>query len=98
MNSTPRMMSRFAAVAGLATALWIASPALAAEVSAPGKQTAGVVSTRTASAAKRHHGWPRYRVASWYASRIHTADASSSFRRCSWFCGRPFVLMVGVAY
>jgi hypothetical protein len=92
-------MPGFAAAAGVAAALWIASPALAAEINASGKPAAGAVSTRTASAAiKHHHGWPRYRVASWYASRIHIADATPSVHRCSWWCARPFVLMVGIAY
>jgi len=99
MNSILRMMSHFAAVAGFGVALWIASPAAAAEISAPGKQTVGLVGARTASASvKRHHLWPRYRFASWYASRIHAADASVSGRPCSWWCGRPVLLMVGIAY
>ena len=101
MNSIPRMMSHFAAVAGFAVALWIASPAAAAEVNATGKQTVGLAGTRTASApVKHHHLWPRYRVASWYASRIHTAEASFSGRPCAWWCGRsvPVLLMVGIGY
>jgi hypothetical protein len=99
MNSIPRVMSHFAAVAGFAVALWVASPAAAAEINAPGKPTAGLVGGRTASTpVKHHHLWPRYRVVSWYASRIHTADASFSGRPCSWWCGRPVLLMVGIAY
>jgi transposase len=98
MNNIPRMMSHFAAVAGFAMALWIASPASAAEINAPGKQTAGLAGARTAAApVKHHHFWPRYRVASWYSSRFQT-DASFSGRPCSWWCGRPVLLMVGIAY
>jgi hypothetical protein len=98
MNSIPRMMSHLAAVAGFAVALWIASPA-AAEINGPGKPTVGLAGARTVSApVKRHHVWPRYRVASWYASRIHTADARLGGRPCSWWCGRPVLLMVGIAY
>jgi hypothetical protein len=99
MNSIPRTMSRFAAVAGFAAALWVAFPAAAAELNASGKQTAGLVDARTASApVKHHHLWARHRIASWYASRIHTADASFSGRSCYWWCGRSIPLFIGIAY
>jgi len=91
MNITLRMVPRVAVAAGLAVALWVA-PATAAD-------PAGMVSTKTASAPmKRHHHWPRYHLASWYSSHVHVADAGTPTRQCYWFCGRPFVLMVGVAY
>jgi hypothetical protein len=91
-------MSHFAAVAGFAVTLWIASPAAAVEINASGKQTVGLAGARTASAPVKHL-WSRQRVASWYASRFH-ADASFSGRTCSWWCGRPVpvLLMVGIAY
>jgi len=93
MNITLRIVPRLAAAAGVAMALSIVSPATAAE------QLAGMVSTKTASAAvKRHHHWPRYHLASWYSSHVHVADAATTARQCYWFCGRPFVLMIGVAY
>jgi hypothetical protein len=98
MNITLRMMPRLAAAAGLAVALWTVSPAFAAEVDVS-RQPAGTVTTKTASApVKRHHHWPRYHLASWYASHVHVADAGTTARQCYWFCGRPFILMVGVAY
>jgi hypothetical protein len=99
MNSISRTMSRFAAVAGFAAALWVGTPATAAEPNATAQQTAGPVGARTATApVKRHHLWPRYHVASWYASRIHTADASLVGRSCYWWCGRSIPLFIGIAY
>jgi hypothetical protein len=100
MNSILRNMPRLAGAAGVAAAVWIVSPATAADVNATARQPAGIVAgAKTASASvKRHYHWPRYRLASWYGSRIHYADAGASLRHCYWFCGRPFVLMVGVAY
>jgi hypothetical protein len=99
MNSFLRMMPRLAAAAGVAAALWTVSPAMAAEVDASAKQPGVMVGTKATSASfKRHHRWPQYHLASWYASHIRYADAGTSPRQCYWFCGRPFVLMVGVAY
>jgi hypothetical protein len=98
MNSILRKMPRLAAAAGVAAAFLIVSPATAADVNATARQHVGMAAgTKTASASvRRHHHWPRYHLASWYGSRIHYADAGA--RQCYWFCGRPFVLMVGVAY
>jgi hypothetical protein len=100
MNVSPRnKMSLFAAAASVAATLWIASPAMAEEINPPGKQAAGVASVKTASApvARRHHIWPRYRVASWYASRLHYADATPAGWHSYW-SPRPFILIVGIAY
>lgn len=97
MNITLQLMPRLAAAAGVAVALWTLSPATAADADVSARQPAGMVTTKTASApVKSHHHWPRYHLASWYTSHVHIADAG--VRQCYWFCGRPFVLMVGVAY
>lgn len=99
MNITLRMMPRLAAAAGFAAALWIVSPASAAEVDVSARQPAGIAASKTAFAsAKRHQHWPRYHLASWYTSHVRVAEAGTAARQCYWFCGRPFVLMVGVAY
>src|SRR5579871_3184283 len=99
MNITQRMIPRLAAAAGFAAALWMVSPAMAADADASARQPAGMVAAKTASApVKRHQHWTRYHLASWYASHVHIADAGTPARQCFWFCGRPFVLMVGVAY
>ena len=95
MKLTPRKMSLFAA--GFAAALWIAAPATAAEVVPPGKQVAGVASVKTASI-KRHHVWPRYRVASWYTWRMRYADAVPVGYQSYWSPRSPVLLMVGIAY
>jgi hypothetical protein len=96
MNSFLRMLPVVAA-AFIAAALWIVPPASAADADASSKQSVGMLRTKIASA-KRHHLWPRYHLASWYASPVRYADAGTGARQCYWFCGRPFVLMVGVAY
>jgi hypothetical protein len=93
MSITPRKISMFAATAGMAAALWIATPAMAAEIASPVNPAASV---KTVSV-KRHHHWPRYRVASWYTSRLRYADAAPSGWR-SYFTPRPVLLMVGIAY
>ena len=95
MSITARK-SLFAA-AGVAAALWIATPAFAAEIVPPGKQGVGIASVKTASAPSRHrYHWPRYRVASWYSSHLHYADATPVWH--SYFSSRPVLLMVGIAY
>lgn len=99
MKLTPRKMSLFAA--GFAAALWIAAPATAAEVDPSGKPVAGVANVKTAAApsAKRYHIWPRYRVASWYTSRLRYADATPvSYRSGYWHSRPPVLLIVGIYY
>ena len=97
MNLTPRNISLFAA--GFAAALWIAAPAMAAEADASGKQAAGVASVKTVST-KRHHIWPRYRVASWYTSRLRYADATPVGWRGGgyWHSRPPVLLIIGIYY
>src|SRR5262245_43675505 len=98
MNITLRMMPRLAAAVSFVAALSSVSPAFAADADVSARQPAATVSAKTASApVKRHQHWPRYHLASWYNSHVHIADAGTA-RQCYWFCGRPFVLMVGVAY
>ncbi len=96
MRSMSGKMSVLAA-AGVAAALWIAAPAMAAdEIVPPVKQAAGITSVKTASApSRRHHIWPRYRVASWYTAHLRYADAVPWH---SYFGPRPMLLLVGVAY
>ncbi len=98
MNSILRKM-RLAGCAVVAV-LWIVSPATAAEPDASARQSVRMAnSTKTMAApVRRHRGWSRYRLASWYASHVNYGDAVTSGRPCNWFCGRPFVLMVGVAF
>lgn len=96
MRVTSNKLSLFAA-AGIAAALWIATPAMADEVVPPAKQAAGISSVKTASAPSRHHRhWPRYRVASWYTSHLRYADAMPVWH--GFFSFHPMPLMVGIAY
>src|SRR5262245_34468310 len=97
MSSFPRMMSVLAAALGVAAVLWITPPAMAAESNPTGKQAAGVANVRTASAVGKHHALGR--TVSARTPRIRYADAASGWLQCtnSW-CGRPFVLIIGVGF
>src|SRR5689334_8089363 len=99
MKLTSRQLS-FAAAAAFTAALWIASPAKAAEMDAPGKQTAVTASVRTAAAPvrHRHHYWPRYRVAAWYASHLRYADSAPEGWQSYYWRPRPVLLMVGIGF
>jgi hypothetical protein len=96
MNSIPRMMSLLA-TAGVVAALSMAAPALAADYGPLCKPGAAAVGVKTASA-KRHYAWPRYRVASWYASHFRSADRAPAVVQPASWSGRPVLLMVGIAY
>jgi len=97
MDST-RMMSLLAMVSVVAT-LSIGAPAWAADYNPPGKTAAAAVSGKTAYVtSRRHYGWSRYRIASWYASHYrYTNSAPAVVQPASWH-SRPFVLMVGIAF
>ena len=100
MSAMPRKMSLFAA--GVAAALWIATPATAAEIAppalqaAPATQAAPAAKVKTASI-KRHYVWPRYRIASWYTSHLRYADVAPAAWQ-HYYSARPVLLMVGIAY
>lgn len=94
--STPRMISLLATAAVVAT-LSMAAPAFAADYGPLCKLR--VTAVKTASAPAKHHfGWSRSRMASWYASHLHYADAApATVQRASW-SSRPVLLMVGIAF
>ena len=94
MSAMPRKMSLFAA--GVAAALWIATPATAAEIAPPALQAAPAAKVKTASI-KRHYVWPRYRIASWYTSHLRYADVAPAAWQ-HYYSARPVLLMVGIAY
>jgi hypothetical protein len=88
MASYSRLMFCFlmlsCAAAAVAALLWTAAPAVAADSAVPAGHTAG----KTAPVASSHH--------SRYDPRL---SAIRSNLGCSGvWCGRQFVLMVGVAY
>jgi len=96
MNST-RMMSLLTTV-GVVAALSMAAPALATDYSSPGKPGAAAIGVKAASAPdKRHYGWSRYRIASWYAHYRYANAAPALVQPASW-SGRPFVLIVGIGF
>jgi hypothetical protein len=94
-----RTMSHLVAAAGVVTMLAMAAPAFAADYNSPGKPATGVAAVKTASVpTKIHHGWSRYRIASWYASHFRdTAAAPAVVQPASWG-SRPFILMVGIGF
>ena len=93
MLSQQRLMLPFVAAAVFATAISIASAASAAET-VSGREFAG-----TGSTVLRHKPAQQVRLA---ASGDHRRDRYvSPFRQgidCSAWCGRQFVLMIGIAY
>jgi hypothetical protein len=96
MASNPRLMLQFAAASGIAAMLWIAAPAMAAESAANGNapavsaKTAPSVTRRDASL-KRHASRRTRLAASHYP--IHSNLECSGV-----WCGRQFVLMIGIGY
>src|ERR1700732_4315167 len=92
-------ISQFAATAGIVVVLAAAGPAMAANPS----PTAGEPVVKAATSPIKHHAWPIKRH-TWRATRI----AASHHRRitpirstldCSGvWCGRKFVLMIGIGY
>lgn len=84
MASHSRLLFQFAALA-FAASLWTAAPAVAADSAVPASATAG--KTAASRIAASHHRYDR---------RVSTIRSNLG---CSGvWCGRQFVLMVGVAY
>ena len=104
MASYPRLILQFAAASGIAAMLWIAAPAMAADSAAnsnaPGVSTKTAPSVTRRDASLKRHASRRTRLA---ASRYHRGyERVSSIRsnmECSGvWCGRQFVLMIGIGY
>ena len=97
MTNHQRRMLPFAAAVAFGILVSIAPPASAAEVTF-GREFSGL-SASSGSAVLRHKPSQQVRVA---ASRDHRRDRYvSPFRNgmdCSAWCGRQFVLMIGIAY
>ena len=104
MTSNPRLMLQFAAATGIAAMLWVAAPAMAADsaansdVPAIGTKTAPPVSERHASL-KRHAPRRARLAASHYRRGYERISPVRSNLECSGvWCGRQFVLMIGIGY
>jgi len=99
MASNPRLMLQLAAATGVAAMLW-AAPALAAESTVSASDAPAAI-TKTAPSVLKRHGSRRIRLA---ASRYqHHYDRRiipiRSNLDCSGvWCGRQFVLMIGIGY
>jgi hypothetical protein len=89
MANYPRLVFQCAAALGIAAMLSIATPAVAADIMVPASE----VAAKPAPHAIRHHASYRARNTASYD------DRRASHLGCSGaWCGRQFVLIVGVAY
>jgi hypothetical protein len=95
MASYSRLILQVAATTGVAVMLSTAAPAVAAEGPVTARETAATAST-VRPAVKRHASRRPHLVVSPYNRRVDLIGTSPA---CSdvW-CGRQFVLMIGVGY
>ena len=104
MASKPRLMLQFAAATGIAAMLWVAAPAMAAESAvnsdAPGVSTKAAPSVTARHASLKRHAPRRARLAaSHYRRGYERISPVRSNLECSGvWCGRQFVLMIGIGY
>jgi hypothetical protein len=92
MASNPRLILLFAAATGIAAVLLMAAPTMAAESAVTVRETAARTAPPTI---KRHASRTRF-AASHYHRRV---DPIRSDLGCSGvWCGRQFVLMIGIGY
>jgi hypothetical protein len=99
MTSNSRLMLQFAAATGIAAMLWVAVPAMAAE--SPADSNAPAVSTKTVRHASLNRHAPRRArlAASHYRRGYERISPVRSNVECSGvWCGRQFVLMIGIGY
>jgi len=104
MVGYPRLMLQFAAASGIVAMLWTAAPAMAAESAA--NSNAPAVSTKNApsvtkrdASLKRHASRRTRLVASHYRRGYERISPIRSNLECSGvWCGRQFVLMIGIGY
>jgi hypothetical protein len=100
MAGSHHLMLRFAAATGIAALLWTAAPVVAAEHVVPASKAAGA-SMSTAPSVIESRAWRGSRIAaSYYRARLaHRVSPIRSDLNCSGvWCGRQFVLMLGIGY
>jgi hypothetical protein len=92
MTSFPRLILQFGATTGIAALLLIATPVLAAEMAVKTAEPA----VRIAPLKVKHHAW-RVRFATVrHYPQIHPIPSNLG---CSGaWCGRQFVLLIGVGF
>jgi hypothetical protein len=95
MFSYPRLMLQFAALTGIAAMLSMAAPAMATE-----STVTAVATAKTAPSVLHRHASRRTRiVASYYDRDDSRVSPIRSKLDCSGdWCGRQFVLMIGIGY
>jgi hypothetical protein len=91
MARYPRLILQFVAATGFAVMLSAAAPVVAAESAV----TINQASAKTAASTTRHAS--RLRLAAWRYNR-HVNLIRSDLGCSGVWCGRQFVLMVGVGY
>jgi hypothetical protein len=92
MASYPRLILQFAAATGIVAMLSTAAPAMAAELAVTARETAAKTAPATI---KRHASRLRF-AASHYHRRVNPIRSDLG---CSGvWCGRQFVLMIGIGY
>ena len=98
MSSYPRLMLQFAAATGIAAMLWVATPAMAAESAA--NSNAPAVSTKTTPSVIKRHAPRRARLAASHYRRGYerTGPIRSNLECSGVWCGRQFVLMIGIGF
>jgi hypothetical protein len=96
MASFPHLMVRFAVTTGVAAMLSTAAPAVVAENAAMASEAVA----KTAPSVTRRHAWRKTRIAASHFDRQdRRAGPIRSNLDCSGtWCGRQFVLMIGVGY
>jgi hypothetical protein len=93
MARYPRLILQFVAATGFAVMLSAAAPVVAAESAVTISQASA--KAKTAASTTRHAS--RLRLAAWHYNR-HVNLIRSDLGCSGVWCGRQFVLMVGVGY
>ena len=96
MASYSRLILQVAAMTGIVVMLSTAAPAVAAEAAVPARETAATAST-VPHVIKRHAS-RAYRIAASHHHDRRVVQTQSHLDCYGVWCGRQFVLMVGIGY
>ena len=96
MASYSRLILQVAATAGIAATVSMAAPAVAAEAPVPARETAATAST--VPHVIRRHAWRAHRIAASHHHDRRVVQTQSHPDCYGVWCGRQFVLMVGIGY
>jgi hypothetical protein len=104
MTSNSRLMLQFAAATGIAAMFWVAAPAMATESpvnsNAPGASTKAAPSVTARHASLNRHAPRRARLVASHNRRGYerVGPVRSNLECSGVWCGRQFVLMIGIGY